>query len=118
MKSSKLLNYEEVSDYVDYPRIFFCNNLNGDEPYLMVCPTRLDYELFDDAVAEDYYYNNENIKKVYIDPGNKIIVRYFTRQGLAYTSGVIDDIDSEDHLIYMKDGTEIDADSIESIGLV
>ena len=118
MKASRLLNYNEVFDYIDYPRIFFCNNLTGDEPYLMVCPERLEYEMFDEEVAEDYYYNDESVKKVYIDPCDKIAVRYFSKTGLIYASGVIDELDWEEHLIYLKDGTEINVDSVESIGLL
>lgn len=118
MKASRLLNYNEVSDYIDYPRIFFCHNLSGDDPYLMVCPERLDYEMYDEEVAEDYYYQDESVKKLYIDVEDKIALRYFSDHGLMYVSGVIEDLDWEEHLIFMKDGTEINADSIESIGLL
>lgn len=118
MKASKLLHQIDVSDYVDYPRIFICNNLTGDEPYLMVCPERLEYEMYDEDVAEDYYYNDDSVKKMYIDIGDKVAITYFSRQGLMYNRSVIEDIEYEDRIIYLENGSKVNIDEIESIGVL
>lgn len=118
MKASKLLFQMEVSDYIDYPRIFFCHDLSGDEAYLMICPEFMEYEMYDDAVAEDYYYQDEELKKLYIDIGDSVVVTYFTVKGLEHARGTISDIDWEEKEIYLNNGITIGGDSIESIGLI
>jgi hypothetical protein len=118
----------DVQEHVDYARVFICSNLDKSESYLMVCEENYEYDMYDDDYAEDIYYNDDNIKKIYIDIGDTIIVRYykdedddnyFSRHSNAcFAGGILLEIDTEENIIHLKGGAVIDIDNIECIGIL